>query len=704
MALANVNLKFGVNLDSFRSSLQQVEKTLDKTGKKMQNIGKNMSLYISLPIAAIGAASIKAASDAEETFSKFDTVFRDIQGSAETAFQTLRNEYGLSGMAAKQMLGDTGDLLTGFGFSQQGALELSMEVNKLAVDLASFTNYSGGAKGASEALTKALLGERDGVKALGISIMEEDVKRQMAINSAKGMTFESERQAKAQATLQLAIQQSGNAIGDYARTSDSFANQSRLLRSRLEDISVELGTVFLPLATKLVGVVTGVVNWFSQLDSGMKATIAIVAALVAAIGPLMVGLGFLMTNIIPMLKAGWLALTAVMTPLVLKIAAITAAVVGLVLVGKAVYDSWDTVRVFFGQMWDKIKMLFIQGVANTLKIFNKFTSIIGLDFTKTIEGMEKDAAGIKAALDAQPIVTFGDVMSDIGGNIMKTFGQIKGVVSNTGDEIKKTNNELANTNAIAASGGGGGGAAAGSSSRKSDSGIFHQGNVSPFDTVLKLPDGMSGIADRVREYSPMIWGAAQELTDTFGSILSSGAANGISSMAASLGQAFASGTGVVKALGGALLGAIGQIATELGKASIAIGVGMIAIKKAFSNPVTAIAAGIALVALGSFISSKVGSMTSGGGGGGGGGDLGPATSLPARAMGGSVQMGTPYLVGERGPELFTPSGFGSITNARNTSGMGGGVQEILVRVESMLRGQDIYQSGQEYIRVSGRTT
>jgi len=703
MALANVNLKFGVNLDSFRSSLQQVEKTLDKTGKKMQNIGKNMSLYISLPIAAIGAASIKAASDAEETFSKFDTVFRDIQGSAETAFQTLRNEYGLSGMAAKQMLGDTGDLLTGFGFSQQGALELSMEVNKLAVDLASFTNYSGGAKGASEALTKALLGERDGVKALGISIMEEDVKRQMAINSAKGMTFESERQAKAQATLQLAIQQSGNAIGDYARTSDSFANQSRLLRSRLEDISVELGTVFLPLATKLVGVVTGVVNWFSQLDSGMKATIAIVAALVAAIGPLMVGLGFLMTNIIPMLKAGWLALTAVMTPLVLKIAAITAAVVGLVLVGKAVYDSWDTVRVFFGQMWDKIKMLFIQGVANTLKIFNKFTSIIGLDFTKTIEGMEKDAAGIKAALDAQPIVTFGDVMSDIGGNIMKTFGQIKGVVSNTGDEIKKTNNELANTNAIAASGGGGGAAAAGSSGRKSDSGIFHQGNVSTFDTVLKLPDGMSGIADRVREYSPMIWGAAQELTDTFGSILSSGAANGISSMAASLGQAFASGTGVVKALGGALLGAIGQIATELGKASIAIGVGMIAIKKAFSNPVTAIAAGIALVALGSFISSKVGSMTSGGGGGGGG-DLGPATSLPARAMGGSVQMGTPYLVGERGPELFTPSGFGSITNARNTSGMGGGVQEILVRVESMLRGQDIYQSGQEYIRVSGRTT
>lgn len=703
MALANVNLKFGVNMDSFRTSMQNMEKSLDKAGKKMQSIGKSMSMFVTLPLAALGAASIKAASDAEETFSKFDTVFRDIQGSAESAFRTLRNEYGLSSIASKQMLGDTGDLLTGFGFSQQGALDLSLEVNKLAVDLASFTNYSGGAKGASEALTKALLGERDSLKALGISILEEDVKKQMAINSAKGLTFESERQAKAQATLQLAIQQSGNAIGDYARTSDSFANQSRLLQARLSDISVELGTVFLPLATKLVNVVTGAVNWFSSLDSGIKTTIAIVGGLVAAIGPLLAGLGFLISNILPMLKAGMMAVSGIFSLMTLKIVAVVAVVGSLILVGKAVIDSWETVKVFFGQMWDKIKILFIQGVANTLKVFNKFTSLIGLDFSKTIEDMENNAKGLKTALDAQPVITFGDVMSDIGGNIMKTFSDIKGMVTGTTDEVKKTNNELANTQTLAGGVVGGG---SGGIKRTQDQGISAGSIENPFDTVLKLPEGLAGIADRVRQYAEPIWAAAQELTDTFGSILTNGAANGIASMATALGQAFAGGTSVVKALGGALLGAIGQIAVELGKASIAIGIGMIAIKKAFSNPYTAIAAGIALIALGSFISSKVSKMTSGGGGGSsGGGDLGPATSLPARAMGGSVQMGRPYLVGERGPELFTPSGFGSITNTMNTAGMmGGGGGTIHIRGEFIQRGKDLVATIDENVRVTGRTT
>ena len=192
------------------------------------------------------SSSVTAASDAEEIESKFKVVYSSVAKSAEKSMRTLANSYGLSKSAAKEMLGDTGDLLSGFGFTGEMALDLSTKVQKLGVDLASFTNYSGGAKGASEALTKALLGEREQVKMLGIAILEEDVKRQMAINTANGVTFATERQAKAYATLDLALAQSKNAIGDYARTQDGYANVQRRFENTLQDISIAVGTHLIP--------------------------------------------------------------------------------------------------------------------------------------------------------------------------------------------------------------------------------------------------------------------------------------------------------------------------------------------------------------------------------------------------------------------------------------------------------------------------
>ena len=320
-----LRIQITANLDQFSKAMDGAVKKVENAGKKLQSVGKDISTYISLPIAAIGTASVMAASDAEEAGSKFRTIFRDIGDEAEAAFTTLREQYGLSSNAARELLGNTGDLLTGFGFTQGEALRLSEEVNKLAVDLASFTNFSGGAAGASEALTKALLGERDSVKALGISIMEEDVTRQMAINSANGMTFATERQAKAQATLDLAIKQSGNAIGDYSRTSQSFANQMRLVRARTSDLMVELGNVLLPVMTKLANGTSNVISAFSGMDDSTKRLIIVIAALAAAIGPLLATLGFMASTVLPAVVTGFAALFSPVTLIVGAIALVTGA-------------------------------------------------------------------------------------------------------------------------------------------------------------------------------------------------------------------------------------------------------------------------------------------------------------------------------------------------------------------------------------------
>jgi len=316
-SFADISIRFRANLKQFSTQMQNAERRMKKVGKRFENIGQNLTLGVTLPVLGLGAASVKAASDAEETSAKFNTVFRDISEQAKKASETLVNSYGQSQQASQELLSNTGDLLTGFGFTQDSALELSTEVNKLAVDLASFTNFSGGAKGASEALTKALLGERESVKSLGISILEADVQAKMLKNSQEGLTFETERQAKAFATLQLAQEQSQNAIGDYARTSDSFANTTRKLRARLNDLGVEFGKILLPLAQKLADVAGKLITYFRDLSPETKKVITVVAGLAAAIGPLLTVIGLLATTVVPGLISTFVFMSSTVIPSVI---------------------------------------------------------------------------------------------------------------------------------------------------------------------------------------------------------------------------------------------------------------------------------------------------------------------------------------------------------------------------------------------------
>jgi hypothetical protein len=127
-------------------------------------------------------------------------------------------------------------------------------------------------------------------------------------------------------------------------------------------------------------------------------------------------------------------------------------------------------------------------------------------------------------------------------------------------------------------------------------------------------------------------------------IVTQGSVATIGNIAFGIGEALANGTSVFKAAGKQLLLGVAQIADGLGQAAIKVGVGMIAIKVAFKNPATAIAAGVALVALAGFIRAKVGGgggggitagIGSGGGGGGvGGSGVGGGTAFEGGAQGG----------------------------------------------------------------------
>lgn len=278
-----------------------VKKSMAEVGRSIASVGKKMTLAVTAPVVGMGVVFSKAAIDAEETENKFDVVFSNVSKKAGEAAKDLDENFGLSANAAKKLLADTGDLMTGFGFTQDAAIDLAHQVNKLAVDLSSFQNYAGGFEGASIAITKALLGETEQAKALGIVIRQDSKEFKSLVENfqeSEGMTL---LQAKAMAALSISMAQSKNSIGDYARTQDQLANKLRELTSDLADLAVKVGSVLMPVVEKLVDFLRDIINKLKTLKPEVIKVGISIAGLAAIVGPFLIAVGSL-TIAISMLK------------------------------------------------------------------------------------------------------------------------------------------------------------------------------------------------------------------------------------------------------------------------------------------------------------------------------------------------------------------------------------------------------------------
>jgi len=235
---------------------RDIDKKLKKTETGLSKFGKMAAsaftaaviIGFTKKVIDLSVVLVNAASDAEETANKFDVVFDGLENASRAAIG-LADGYGLARQESQDLLSSTADLLQGFGVAKDESLDLSLRTQQLAADLASFSNFAGGAQGASQALTSALLGEREAVKALGIAITETELKR---FAEQQGYVYDEMTKAeKAVVTLDLAYAQSANSIGDFARSQDSFANQTRIAEAAMSDLRAEMGERLLPASTDI---------------------------------------------------------------------------------------------------------------------------------------------------------------------------------------------------------------------------------------------------------------------------------------------------------------------------------------------------------------------------------------------------------------------------------------------------------------------
>jgi phage-related protein len=328
------------------------EATLAKVGKKMQSVGKTMSVAVTLPILGIGAATIGMASDMEESRSKVQVVFGDWAEDVEHFAAGAATNLGMSEEAALSAAGTYGNLFTSMGMGKEASTEMSTGLVTLAADLASFNNMD-----PTEVLDKlraGLTGETEPLKSLGVNLNQASIEAKAMEMGLLGANGELTASAKAQASYALIMEQTKNAQGDFARTSDGLANSTRIVKAQIADAGAKIGTMLLPFALQAVEVIRNLVTWFSNLSPGVMTTILVVAGLAAAIGPLIFIVGSLITSftaIMPVLATVGAAITG---PLMLAIGAVIAVIAILAMAWK---NNWGDIQ---GKTKEAIE--FVKGV------------------------------------------------------------------------------------------------------------------------------------------------------------------------------------------------------------------------------------------------------------------------------------------------------------------------------------------------------
>lgn len=465
--------------DALEGMQQQAKKggdSIEDMGEKFENAGQKMVIAGAVIIAGL-ALLVKGASDAEETTAKFGTVFQDVFEEASAAAKNLADNYGLSQTAAEEMLGATGDLLTGLGLTGETALTLSERTQQLAVDLASFTNFSGGAKGASDALTKAMLGEREMVKSLGIVITEEMIKEKLlkeGKDKLRGMTL---LQAKAEATLQIAISQSTNAIGDYQRTQDGLANSTRELAGDFEDLRNAIGEKLIPVSKDLVNAAKDVVGSILVWTDAHPDLTRQIILLAAKIGVFLTIVGTALI-IIPKLIAGFKALKLIATKLPIAlgpIGIILTAIVTAMELGKLVsaqlttrYEENNAAMLALREEAEKLESLMSERLKDAYDLINEANedltekqgevnhvygaTLVTMEELTEKYGKNKEkiheliASGIVIVKTQEAIQAITESLAEktalLSANVFDTDGKVKSLTSSF--EAQKTPAELLN--------------------------------------------------------------------------------------------------------------------------------------------------------------------------------------------------------------------------------------------------------------------
>ena len=274
---------------AYEKAMDRVQRQSQKLAQSFAQVGRRMTVALTLPLTGVGFAALTAASDAEEMRSKFGVVFGDMADDVESWAESHGELVGRSRLDLMEYAAQLQDTLVPMGVARGEASNLSKAISELAVDLASFNNMA--ESDVVQRLQSALVGNVRAVQRFGVVLSQSAVEQELFNMGIQGGNSAATEAQRVMARLNVIMEGTRDAQGDAARTSESFANRSRALQSDLRDVRIEIGEQLLPAASDLIGVFSEGARRFSALDEATKSLTVRMGVLAAAAGPVLFVMG-----------------------------------------------------------------------------------------------------------------------------------------------------------------------------------------------------------------------------------------------------------------------------------------------------------------------------------------------------------------------------------------------------------------------------
>lgn len=258
-------------------SVKRVSKDYSKAFTSVETKASNVFKKIGKLVLASGAiagfvsfskSAINLGSDLQEVQNVVDVTFGSMSGAVDKFAQSAIENAGLSETVAKQYMGTFGAMNKAFGFTTEQTLGMSKAITQLTGDVASFYNIS--SDEAAVKLKSIWTGETESLKDLGVVMTQTSLDQYALANGFGKTTSEMSEQEKVALRYAFVQDKLSLANGDFVRTQDGWANQTRVLTLRWQQFMATIGQGLINILSPLVKMINIVVGKLQILANIFK--------------------------------------------------------------------------------------------------------------------------------------------------------------------------------------------------------------------------------------------------------------------------------------------------------------------------------------------------------------------------------------------------------------------------------------------------